>query len=288
VRRPSGEKHPRRLQRVRRRRAASHAAGAPLSVNVGPVRARIGAAGEVIAAARTPGSPSYGHYLTEPEYLASYAPTDAQVAAVESLARQPGPAGDRERPGQPARVRAGLHRSCAVAPLVWRINDYSAAGRDFYAKRPGSLRARRPDRCRDHRPERLLTNPWVASTCFSTICGDTGNDYRAAYNLTGKAEGPHDRLHACGANRSRQKPTKTTPTITKTPELKIGAGHEHIEFIELGGASSVNNTNEIALDTEPAHVVAARGPPRLLPRQGKPTSPNWKRRPTKPPTSAPR
>jgi len=62
----------------------SHAAGAPLSVNVGLSVRESAQLDEVIAAASTPGSPSYGHYLTEPEYLASYAPTDAQVAAVES------------------------------------------------------------------------------------------------------------------------------------------------------------------------------------------------------------
>src|SRR5947209_500125 len=38
----------------------------------------------LIAAARTPGNPRYRHFLTQTQYLAQYAPTNAQAQAVRS------------------------------------------------------------------------------------------------------------------------------------------------------------------------------------------------------------
>jgi len=43
----------------------------------------------LIAAANDLANPQYGHYLTTAQYMASYAPTDAQVQAVRDWRRPP-------------------------------------------------------------------------------------------------------------------------------------------------------------------------------------------------------
>lgn len=229
------------------------APSAQLSLNVDlSVRESAQLAG-VIAAASTPGSPSYGHYLTESEYMARYAPTDAQLAAVESwLASQ----GLSVTGASKDNLLVHVDGSTAAVESAFSIavNNYAASGKEFYANDrepsvPADLAVTAISGLSDY------YKPVADITCFSTICGYTGNDYRAAYNVAGNAEGQTIAYTLWG-----KPPPSTTykeyAEVTKTPELKFGKGNEQIEFKELGGASSVNNNDEIALDTESAHLVA--------------------------------
>src|SRR5262249_18012955 len=115
--------------------AKSHggrAASAQLSVNVNLAVRESAQLDGVIAAASTPGSPSYGHYLTEGEYMARYAPTDAQVAAVESwLARQGLSVTGASKDNLLVHVQgstAAIENAFSVA-----INNYTAGQKEFYA-----------------------------------------------------------------------------------------------------------------------------------------------------------
>ena len=61
-----------------------HDPTAVLRVNVGLDVRHSAKLDALIAAASTPGSRDYGHYLTNAEYMAEYAPTDADVQAAEA------------------------------------------------------------------------------------------------------------------------------------------------------------------------------------------------------------
>jgi len=65
-------------------------ASTPLHVTVGLSTRDKPELDAVIAAASTPGGPRYGKYLSRAEYMSRFAPTGAQVAAVESWLRSEG------------------------------------------------------------------------------------------------------------------------------------------------------------------------------------------------------
>ena len=231
----------------------SRPASAQLSVNVDLAVRESAQLNRVIAAASTPGGPSYGDYLTEGEYMARYAPTDEQVAAVESwLAGQglqvTGASNDNLLVHAEGST-AAMEKAFAVA-----INNYAAGGREFYANDsapsvPADLAVSAVSGLTDY------YKAVADNVCFMSACGYTGNDFRAAYNVVGNAEGQTIAYTLWGKPLAA-KSFEEYATDSKTPELKIGAGNEHIEFKQVGEASSVNTNNEIAIDTESAHVVA--------------------------------
>jgi kumamolisin len=231
----------------------SRPASAPLSLNVDLSVRESAQLNNVIAAASTPSSPSYGHYLTEGEYMARYAPTGEQVAAVESWLRSQGlqVTGATED-----NLLVHVEGSTAAVESAFgvAVNNYATSGREFYANDrapsvPADLAVAAVSGLTDY------YKPVANNTCFSSVCGYTGNDFRSAYDVVGNAEGQTIAYTLWG----KPLPAKVYAEYaseTKTPELKIGAGAEHIEFKELGGASTVNQDGEIAIDTESAHVVA--------------------------------
>ena len=110
----------------------AHPASATLSLNVDLTVRESAKLGEVIAAASTPGSPSYGHYLSEAEYMADYGPTDAQVGAVESwLSSQ----GLDVTGASKDNLLVSVEGSTAAVEQAFgvSINDYAYAGNEFFA-----------------------------------------------------------------------------------------------------------------------------------------------------------
>ena len=62
----------------------------PLTLNIGLAAHDSAVLDALIAAVSDPASPSYGHYLTPAQYMARFAPTDAEVAAVRAWAATAG------------------------------------------------------------------------------------------------------------------------------------------------------------------------------------------------------
>jgi kumamolisin len=252
----AGEVPPPVAQLVASSRGA-HPASATLSLNVNLTVRESTKLQEVIAAASTPGSPSFGHYLTEAEYMAEYAPTDAQLAAVESwLSSQ----GLDVTGASKDNLLVSVEGSTAAVEQAFgvTINDYADAGKEFFANDrapsvPVDLAVTAVSGLSDY------YKPVPASTCYpsTSTCGLDGEEIRTAYDITGNAEGETIAYTLWGKPVS-QKAYENYASATKTPLLKVGAGDEAIEFKELGGASSVNNESEIVIDTESAHVVAPK------------------------------
>jgi len=214
-----------------------------------------------ITAASTPGGPGYGHYLTPAEYMATYAPTDAQVAAAESWLSEEGlHVTGTSSDNLIVHVKgstAAVEHAFSVA-----INDYTAAdGRAFYA----------PDRSPSVRADLAIESVSGLSDYFKAVtdsvcsgeCGATGNELRTTYDITSNAEGETIAYTLWGKPLTKET-FKAYAEKTATPELKLGAGNEEIEFKEVGGANTETgeeverSRTEEALDTESAHVVAPK------------------------------
>jgi kumamolisin len=233
----------------------AHASNATLSLNVDLAVRESAKLDGVIAAASTPGSPNYGHYLSEAEYMATYAPTGAQVAAVESwLASQ----GLQVTGSSHDNLLVHVQGSTAAVEQAFgvAVNDYEAEGKTFFANES------QPSVPADLAVQAVsgLSNyvKFVASkACVEAKCGYTGLDFRAAYNVSGTAEG-ETIAYTLWGKALTSSTLKKYAEISGTTELTIGPGNEQIEFFELGGPSAVNETTEIALDVESAHVVAPK------------------------------
>jgi hypothetical protein len=252
----AGEVPPPVAQLVASSRGA-HLASATLSLNVNLTVRESTKLQEVIAAASTPGSPSYGHYLSEAEYMAGYAPTDAQVAAVESWL---GSQGLDVAGVSKDNLLVSVEGSTAAIEQAFgvSINDYANAGKEFFANDrapsvPADLAVTAVSGLSDY------YKPVTTNTCYpsTTVCGLDGEEIRTAYDITGNAEG-ETIAYTLWGKPVPQKAYENYASATKTPLLKVGAGNEAIEFKEVGGASSINNEPEITVDTESAHLVAPK------------------------------
>jgi kumamolisin len=233
-----------------------HAASAALTLNVGLAPRDSGRLDEVIAAASTPGSPEYGHYLTNAQYLAEYAPTGGEVAAVEAFLKGQG----LEVTGTSKdNLLVYVHTSTAAAEQAFgvTINDYKTTGREFFANSsspsvPAGLNVQAVSGLSNYDVFR------AATTCSGGACGFNGADFRAAYNIFGTAGGQSIGFTLWGRTPPKaQEDYKNYATATSTTELKVGsAGENGLEFITVGGVSSINSDGEVQLDTEVAHAVA--------------------------------
>jgi Pro-kumamolisin, activation domain len=235
----------------------AHSASATLSLNVGLAVRESAKLNSVIAAASKPGSPDYGHYLSEAEYMAEYAPTDAQVAAVESwLSSQ----GLDVTGASKDHLLVSVEGSTATVEHAFgvTIDDYAYAGKAFFANDrapsvPSDLAVAAVSGLSDY------YKPVTTNTCYpkTAVCGLDGEEIRTAYDITGNAEG-ETIAYTLWGKPVPQKAYENYASATKTPLLKVGAGNEEIEFKEVGGASSINNEQEITVDTESAHLVAPK------------------------------
>ncbi len=216
---------------------------------------------ELIRDASTPGSRSYGHYLTPEQYDARFAPTAGEVRAVEMWLRG---LGLHVAGASPDNSLVHVDGSTAAVEQAFgvTINDYAFQDREFYANdRSPSV------------PTSLHVN-WIgglsnynsfhfdsADHCVNTkkepvFCGYFGTDFRTAYDLTGSGEGQTIGFTLWGKTVPQSDYTKYAADTGTTALTVGGAGSNGLEFITVGGSSTINGKTEVALDTEVAHAVA--------------------------------
>jgi len=231
-----------------------------LTLNVGRAVRDPAALDGVIAAASDPASPEYGHYLTNTEYMARFAPTDAQARAVRDWATG---ASLTVRAVSPDHLLVTVQGTTGAVEraLGVRINDYHAQGRDFRsndrdATAPAGLDIRAISGLSTLR--RFHTKLTHASTFRSG--GYYPNDFRAAYNVgpIGDGSGQTIGLTLWGAPVA-QSDLNTFAISSSTPALAGGQpGADGIDWIPVDGASADTGAlDETAMDVEYAHGVAA-------------------------------
>jgi Pro-kumamolisin, activation domain len=233
---------------------APHASNEVLTVNVSLAARESSALDGLIQAASTPGSPGYGHYLTQAQYLARYAPTASELDAVTAWLTSRGlHVTSSSRDNSLVHVRAST--AAVEHAFATAINDYVLGGREFYANAKGPSV-----------PSNLHVG-WVsglsnyevakaATTCVGFVCGYNGSDFRAAYNLSGDGVGQTLGFTLWG-QRLPQSDYAEYANQTGTTPITVGAsGPDGLDFVEVGGPSAQNEAGEVALDTENAHSVA--------------------------------
>jgi subtilase family serine protease len=231
-----------------------YASNAVLSVNIGlPVR-RASELNEVIQAASTPGNPDYGHYLTNAQYLATYAPTSSEVSAAAAWLRRQG----LDVTGvSPDNLLVYVRASTIAAEHAFgvAIKTYTFAGREFHANdRNPSVPAGLSIQAVSGLSNYYV--PEAATTCTGSVCAYNGTDFRTAYNVSGDGKGQTIGFTLWGTGLPQSDYTAYAKE-TGTTALKVGAsGEDGLEFIPVGGASTQHESGEIALDTQTAHAVA--------------------------------
>ncbi len=216
---------------------------------------------ELIRAVSTPGSPSYGHYLTPEEYDARFAPTGSEVRAVDTWLRG---LGLHVAGVSPDNSLVEVNASTAAVERAFgvTINNYAFQGREFYANdrspsAPTSLHVdwigglsnynvfhfNSADHCVNRKSE-------------PEFCGYFGTDFRSAYDLTGSGEGQTIGFTLWGKTVPQSDYTKYAADTGTTALTVGGTGPNGLEFIQVGGSSTINGKTEVALDTEVAHAVA--------------------------------
>jgi kumamolisin len=235
-----------------------HDPNSVLRINVGLAVRNSAQLDELIKAASTPGSARYGHYLTNAQYMASYAPTDAEVKAVKAwLAGQGLDVTGVSRDNLLVHVRATTAR--AERAFSVRINDYAVGRHKFHAN--------------DRNPSvpAVLNVHWVsglssydvfkpAITCTpepGSKCAYDGGDFRAAYDVSGDGKGQTLGFTLWGRQLPQSDYTGYAKGTGDTALTVGGAGDNGLEFITVDGSTTEKDTDpEVALDTEIAHGVA--------------------------------
>ncbi|HWH12159.1 MAG TPA: Ig-like domain repeat protein [Solirubrobacteraceae bacterium] len=214
--------------------------------------------GALIAAASNPASPSYGHYLTNAQYMAQYAPTAAQASAATAWLKAHGLDVTSVSPDN---LLIGVHATAAQAERVFDValKNFRAGGRTFLA----NDRAPRVPADLDISAVSGLSNFVVykpATTCTpnpGSKCGYDGSDFRSAYDVVGDGTGQTLGFTLWGESLP-QSDYNGYATATGTTALNVGgSGDDGLNFIPIGGTTTESDTDgEVALDTEIAHGVA--------------------------------
>ena len=219
-----------------------------------------------IAAANDPTSPQYGQHLTNAQYMASYAPTDAQVQAVRDWASGAGLSIDAVSPDNLlVTVHAPAHQVEQALHVV--VNDYRDATHSFYsndrdATVPGELDIRAISGLTTiHRFHTMLQQGAGARTRTRALRagGYYPNDFRAAYNMGSVGDGSGQTIgFTLWGTSVPQSDLNTFASNSGTPTLVGGqAGANGIDWLPVnGGSSDTNELVETAMDVEYAHGVA--------------------------------
>ncbi len=228
-----------------------HDAESSLRVNVGLAVRNSHQLDALIKAASTPGNPGYGHYLTDAQYMATYAPTPGEVQAAKAWLASRGlkvTGVSRDHLLLHVRATAGhAERAFGVT-----INDYRYNGRDFYSN------DRDPTIPADLHVQHVsgLSNYDVYRPAVASNGGLEGSDFRTAYDITGDGKGQTIGFTLWGRELP-QSDYDGYAAATGTTKLTIGGtGDDGLDFIQVDGASTTNSDGEIALDTQVAHAVA--------------------------------
>ena len=241
-----------------------HDADAVLALNLGLAVHHSAELDEVIRAASTPGSPSYGRYLTQAQLQGAAAPARRRGRR-RSVAGSPPPGTARDR-----RVTGCLIVSAeagkAVAERAFRvsINDYTGQ-RSFYANDVApSVPADSSVRWVTGLDDSLVVKSFVEPAFRSG--GYFPSDFRSAYNVGGLTTTQSIGFTLWGAPLAQTDLTQFA-THTGSPRVTRGhAGANGIDFIPCsasacGGTQSTDTTDivETALDVESAHGIAPGG-----------------------------
>ena len=183
---------------------------ATLSLNVDLATREPAQLEELIRAASTPGSPSYGHYLTPVQYAARFAPTAGELRAVEAWLRGLGLHVVGASPDN-SLVHVDASTAAVERALAVNINNYAFQGREFYATDrapsiPSSLHVDWIGGLSSYNSFHYDSADHCVSKSEPVFCGYFGTDFRAAYDLSGSGEGqtigftlwevrPSERLH---------------------------------------------------------------------------------------------
>jgi kumamolisin len=214
----------------------------------------------VIAAASTPGTPSYGRYLTPAQYLAQYGPTDQDVQTARSWLTSQELTVTNVSPNHLlVSVRGttlGMERAFGVT-----INDYRFNNRTFrsnnrnptvpsYVSVQSIIGLSTFDRAQSGAPQ---TNAVNAPGHFFPGDLQKAYDFPSGIDGTGQTIG----MVLWGAPM-QQSDFDAYASATGTPRLVMGqAGADGIDFIPVDGTDNVTvYWSEVALDAEVAHGVA--------------------------------
>ncbi len=234
-----------------------HNGNATFNVNVGLAPRDSGALDALIRAASTPGTPQYGHYLTNTQYMATYAPTDAQVQATTAWLKAQGLDVTGVSPDNllihvQAKVNK-LEKAFGVA-----INDYAANGRSFHSNDrdpviPDNLSVSWISGLSDYD----VFKPNVTCVTPPNNCSLDGTDLKNVYNVVGDGKGQTLGFTLWGEPLPQSDFTSYA-NATGTTALTIGqAGDDGLNFITVDGTTTESDTDgEVALDTQNAHLVA--------------------------------
>ncbi len=243
-----------------------HDSNATLTLDIG-LAARDGAGLDAqIAAANDPTSPQYGQHLTNAQYIASYAPTAAQVQAVRDWASGAGLSVDAVSPDNLlVTVHGPAHQVEQALHVV--VNDYRDAAHSFYsndrdATVPGDLDIRAISGLTTiHRFHTMLQQGTGARTRTRALRagGYYPNDFRAAYNMGPVGDGSGQSIgFTLWGTSVPQSDLNTFASNSGTPAIVGGqAGANGIDWVPVnGGSSDTNELVETAMDVEYAHGVA--------------------------------
>ena len=223
-----------------------------LRLNVGLAVHDSTALDALIRAASTPGSPGYGHYLTNAQYIARYAPTTAEVQSARAwLAGQGLDVTGVSADNLLIHVRAKVNDAERAFNVT--INDYSDSGRTFRSND------------RDPSVPGELTVNWVSglsdfdvNRTMVTKGGLDAGDFRTAYDVTGNGNGLTIGFTLWGQELP-QSDFNGYAAATGTTAIVIGqAGNDGLTWVQVDGSTTESDTDgEVALDTEVAHSVAS-------------------------------
>ncbi len=238
---------------------AHHDPNAVLQINVGLAVRDSAGLDALIRAASTPGSPGYGHYLTNAQYMGRYAPTASQVRAVRAWLASHRLAVTGTSPDNllvHVRARSGdAERAFGVT-----INDYSTGrGHEFFANdRDPSVPADLSIKWVSGLSNEVIGKPAISCTpAPGSKCGFDGADFRSAYDLVGDGTGQTLGFTLWGQELPQSDFTGYA-TGTGTTAITVGQnGDDGLNWVQVDGASTITSgDNEVALDTEIAHGVA--------------------------------
>ncbi len=253
-----------------------HDPTALLHLNIGLGVHDSAALDEAIAAASTPGSPQYGHYLTRAQYLAQFAPTDAEVADVRAWATS---AGLQVNSVSPDHLLVGVQGTTAQIEraLSVQLSDYRLGTRTFLANDrdatvPNGLDVRAISGLTTIKQFHMFqTRPLTQGRALSRIrphdlrdCDGQGcyspQDFRAAYNVDPVGDGGGQTIgFTLWGQPLGQDDLTRYASDTGTTALTVGKpGADGIDFFSVDGPSTdTSSYGEIALDIENGHGVAS-------------------------------
>jgi Pro-kumamolisin, activation domain len=234
-----------------------HDPNSVLTINVGLAVRHSDQLHELIQTASTPGTPSYGRYLTNAQYMANYAPTRGEVKAVKAWLASRGLDVTGVSPDN-LLVHVRARTVDAERAFGVTINDYSVGRRKFHANdRNPSVPADLSVHWVSGLSSYDLFKPATTCTPKPVKCGYDGGDFRAAYNISGDGKGQTLGFTLWGRELPQSDFTGYAEG-TGNPAITVGgAGDNGLNYIQVDGATTEKDTdNEVALDTEIAHGVA--------------------------------